>query len=118
MSRFLKRNPDFHVRKQKPLAAERKDSHDLKNMTEYFNKLERMMKEKSITAVDVWNMNETDFRIDCGRTQMIITLDPKRPLRMMNSDNRDYITSVKCVSSGGEVIPPMLIISGVNILHK
>ena len=118
MNRFLKRNPEFHVRKQKPLTAERKDSHGLEDMTEYFNKLERVIKEKGITAVDVWNMDETGFRIGCGRAKMVIMLDPNKPLRMMDPDNRDYITSVECVSSGGEVIPPMLIISGVNILHK
>ena len=37
LNRFLKRNPEFHVRKQKPLSADRKDSHDLQDMTEYFN---------------------------------------------------------------------------------
>lgn len=76
------------------------------------------MKKKNITAIDIWNMNETSFRIGCERAQMIITLNPKRSFRMMNPDNRDYITSVKCVSSADEVIPSMLIISGVNILHK
>ena len=63
-------------------------------------------------------MNETKFRIDCERAQMIITLNPKKFFRMMNSNNRDYITSVKCVSSTDEIIPSMLIIGGVNIFHK
>ena len=36
----------------------------------------------------------------------------------MNSNNRDYITSVKCVSSIDEVISSMLIILKINILHK
>ncbi len=28
LKRFLKRNPEYHIRKQKPLAAERKHSHN------------------------------------------------------------------------------------------
>ena len=87
-------------------------------MTEYFNKLKRMMKENDIIEMNVWNMNETKFRIECERAHMIITLDSKKPFRMINSNNRDYITFVKCVSSTDEIIPPMLIISGVNIFHK
>ena len=63
-------------------------------------------------------MDETGFRIGCGRAQMVVTLDLKRPLRMMDSDNRTYITAVECISSAGHVAPPMLIIAGVNILHK
>ena len=118
LKRFLKRNPEFHIRKQKPLAADRKDSHNLEDMTEYFNKLERCMKDNGINELDVWNMDETGFRIGCGRAQMVITLDPRRSLRMTDPDNRDYITSVESINSAGEVIPPMLIISGVHILHK
>ena len=37
---------------------------------------------------------------------------------MINSENRDYITSLECLGSAGETIPPMLLISGVNILHN
>lgn len=118
LNRFLKRNPEFHLRKQKPLSADRKDSHDLEDMTEYFNKLKRVMKEKGITEVDVWNMDETGFRIGCGRTQVVISLNRRKSLRLMDPDNRDYITSVECISSAGDVIPPLLIISGVHILHK
>ena len=118
LSRFLKRNPDFHVRKQKSLAAERKNSHSVADMKDYFDKLERAMKEKGITEVDVWNMDETGFRIGCERAHYVVTLDPIKPLRMTDPDNRDYITSVECISSGGAVIPPLIIISGAHVLHK
>jgi hypothetical protein len=63
-------------------------------------------------------MNEMGFRIGRGRTQMMITLDSRKPLRMTDPDNRDYITSVESISSGDEVIPPLIILAGVHILHK
>ena len=53
LSQFLKRNPDFHVRKQKPLAADRKNSHNIADMQSYFQKLKVAMKKKGITEVDV-----------------------------------------------------------------
>ena len=38
---------------------------------------------------------------------------------MIDPENRDYITSVECsIGSAGETIPPMLLVSRVNILHK
>lgn len=37
------------------------------DMTEYFIKLKSVMKEKRIIELNVWNMNETNFCIDCGR---------------------------------------------------
>lgn len=116
--RFLTRNPQFRTRKQKPLAADRKKSHDVHDMAEYFSKLDRVMKEKGITEFDVGNMDETGFRIGCGRDPIVVTLDHRKPLRLTDPDNRDYITSVECISSVGDVIPPLIIISGVHILHK
>ena len=35
---------------------------------------------------------------------------------MLDLDNYDYITSVKCINSTGKTITPMLLISGVIIL--
>ena len=63
-------------------------------------------------------MDETGFRIGCGKAQLVVTMDPNKPFRMIDPENRDYITSVECIGSAGETIPPMLLISGVNILHK
>lgn len=57
------------------------------------------MKEKDITELDVWNMEETGFRIACGRAHLVITLDPNKPLCMTDPENRHYISSVECISS-------------------
>ena len=37
---------------------------------------------------------------------------------MINPENRNYITSIECIGSIGKTVPPMLLVSGVNILHK
>ena len=63
-------------------------------------------------------MDEADFQIGCGKAQLVVTIDANKPLRMIDPENRDYITSVECIGSAGETIPPMLLLSRVNILHK
>ena len=62
-------------------------------------------------------MDETGFRIGFGKAQLVVTIVPNKPLYMIDPENRDYITSVECIGSAGETIPPMLLISGINILH-
>lgn len=52
---------EYHIQKQKPLAAERKHSHSAHDMSDYFEKIERVMREKGITELDVWNMDKTGF---------------------------------------------------------
>ena len=33
------------------------------NMSDYFEKIEQVMREKGITELDIWNMDEISFRI-------------------------------------------------------
>lgn len=48
----------------------------------------------------------------------IVTLDLIKLFCMTYPDNWDYITSVECISSGGPVIPPLIIISDAHVFHK
>ncbi len=87
-------------------------------MSDYFKKVERVISKKRITNLDVWNMDKTGFRIDYGKAHLVVIIDSNKPLRMIDPENRDYITLVECIGSADETIPPILLISGVNILHK
>ncbi len=118
VERFLKRNSQYYRRKQKSLTYDRKNSQNVITFDDHFYKYKRAMKGCDILNVNVWNMNETDFRIDCERAQLVVTLNSNKSLRMTNSNNRTYLTSMKCVSSEGWFIPLMLILAEVHILHK
>ena len=63
-------------------------------------------------------MDETWFWIGCGKAQLVVTIDRTKLFCMIDPDNCDYITSVECIGSSGKTIPPMLQVSGVNILYK
>lgn len=76
------------------------------------------MKEKKITDLDILNMDKTGFRMSCGKAQLIVTINPNKLFYMIDLKNRNYITLAKCIGSAGEIIPPMLVIFGVNILYK
>ena len=88
------------------------------DISDYFENVKWVMREKGITELDVWNMDEMDFRIGCRKAQLVVTMDLNKPLRIIDPDNRDYITSVKCIGSLKKTMPSMLLISRVNILHK
>ena len=51
--RFLERNPQFHKRKQKPLAVERKNAHNEEDFKEYFEKYWEIRVQKGIADEDV-----------------------------------------------------------------
>ena len=63
-------------------------------------------------------MDETGFRIGCGIAHCVVTLDKSKPLRLVDPDNCDYITSVECICAGGWSLLPFIILKGAHILHK
>lgn len=68
--------------------------------------------------VDIWNINETNFWIGCRKTYWDISTHAKKPLIFKDSDNWDYVTSIKTISDRKCDIPFMLILVGINILEK
>jgi len=67
-------------------------------------------------------MDETGFRIGCGRSRIVITVEsngtPKEPPRIADPDNREHLTDVECVNAEGEAIQPMLIFRGSTLLNR
>ncbi len=65
----LDRHPEYFKRKQKPLAVERKNAHNLKDMEEYFETFLKLVERFGLAPEDMWNIDETGFRIGCGKAQ-------------------------------------------------
>lgn len=58
---------------QKIFNSKRMASKYLKRINEYFVKLNVVILDESIIPDDIWNMDETSFRIKVGNNQMAIT---------------------------------------------
>ena len=63
-------------------------------------------------------MDKTDFQIGCGKTHWVISTNAKKPLLFMDPDNRDYVISIKTISSGERNISSIVILADVSILEK
>ena len=63
-------------------------------------------------------MDETRFRTGVGKAQWIISTHKVKKFVMIDPDNRDYITSTECISAGGRVLPPLVILQRRLILDK
>lgn len=109
-SRFLKRHGYFKKR-QKRLHVERQASEDLTRVNQYYQNLQRVIQENDIPPEDLWNMDETGFRIGVGKDQLIVT-KRTRAHYFGIPENRESATAIEAISAHGEVIPVFLILSG------
>ena len=116
--RFLNRNKQFFKKKQKPLAIDRKNAHNIEDFTIYFEKYKEIRIQRGITDADVWNMDETGFCVEYKVAYLVSTMDAEKKLLLSDPDNREFLTECESISVGGVEIPPMLILSGALILEK
>ncbi|KJZ68083.1 hypothetical protein HIM_12526 [Hirsutella minnesotensis 3608] len=108
-SRFLKRH-GYLKRRQKNLQAERQASEDLTRVHQYFQALQQVVQENGIPPEDIWNMDETGFRIGVGKDQLIVT-KRARAHYFGIPENRESATAIEAISANGEVIPAFLILA-------
>ena len=118
-SRWLTRNKKwFHTVRARTLAAERKMSHQKEEFERHFEEFRSTCTEYGIAEEDIWNFDESGFRIGCLAGRIVITHASTKSVFLADPEQRESITSIECISGGGETIPPMLILSGSVMLEK
>ena len=76
-TRFIKRH-GYTKARQKTLASARSVSEDVNTVLDCFQKLGDIIKEKGINE-DIWNMDETGFRIGINKEKFVVTNGRRRP---------------------------------------
>ncbi|KJZ70664.1 hypothetical protein HIM_09937 [Hirsutella minnesotensis 3608] len=72
IDRFVKRHK-YRLMSQKQLELNRQVAEDIPTVVEWFNKLRSVLQSEGIAEDDIWNMDETGFRIGVGKDQLVVT---------------------------------------------
>ena len=116
--RFMKRHFKFKQRCQRLIVDARKNVMNVKELKLYFDQLKKVIEEYDVQFENTWNMNETEFRLNCGKSCIIITLNIKKSFKMIDSNNREYIILMKIINVNDEIISSMLIVKENFILYR
>ena len=110
VSRFVTRHK-YSVVPQKVLDADRQAAENQDVITSWFEALHKVIAEYGIVPEDIWNMDETGFRIGVGKDQLVITR--RRRVRYFGlPTNRESATAIEAINAGGAYVPAFLILSG------
>ena len=60
--RWLLRHPEIKTKKQKPLAAERKEAHPPEETRAHFQRFKEAREKYGVLDEDIYNVDETGFR--------------------------------------------------------
>lgn len=109
-TRFIRRHRYLRQRQQM-LDSNRQSSEDVNRVIAYFNSLRKVIDEEGVIPEDIWNMDETGFRIGVGKDQLIITKRKRAHLFSM-PENRESATAIEAIATDGRHLPLFLILSG------
>jgi hypothetical protein len=109
--RFLQRHPKLYKAKQKPLDLERKLAYDPELLSNWFERFQQLREKYAVQDKDIWNFNETGFRVGVKKSQWIVTALKVRRHFLPSDNYCDYVTAIEAISAGGAVINKMLILS-------
>jgi len=113
LTKFLKNElHEFHIIKTKPIALQRVVAQDYEIVTKWFRNYQEFIREGGIQGKDIWNMDETGFRVGIPGGQTVIVPREVTELYTPSPENRISITVIESVCSNGTVIAPVLIIPG------
>ncbi|KAF2184064.1 hypothetical protein K469DRAFT_783692 [Zopfia rhizophila CBS 207.26] len=68
--------------------------------------------------MDVWNFDETGFRIGVGGSQYVVIMQLIKSAESPSETNHDFTMLVETINAAGETIPPFCILKGKSILFQ
>ena len=100
------------------MAAERKAAHKKEDLELHFKEFNDVIVKYGINPTDIYNIDETGFRIRVIARRTVITHLSTKAVYLADPDNRESLTAVETVCADGSTIPPMLILKDDVLLER
>ncbi|PMD51084.1 uncharacterized protein K444DRAFT_620252 [Hyaloscypha bicolor E] len=110
--------PWFKTLRAKILVQKRKAANRKEDLEEHFNKYYGALEKFGICFKDMWNMDETGFRISVLNRKIIIIYLNTKAVYLADPNNRESLTTIETISARGEVIILFLILKGEILLEE
>ncbi|EED17036.1 hypothetical protein TSTA_020940 [Talaromyces stipitatus ATCC 10500] len=101
---------------QKPMDPRRFNAQDLGVLQTWFDRLKIEIDTYKITPSNIFNFDETGFRLGHGEKEAIITAYECNEID--SAGNRESITIIECINVLGKIIPPFIILAGKAHLEE
>jgi DDE superfamily endonuclease/helix-turn-helix, Psq domain/Tc5 transposase DNA-binding domain len=116
-NRFVHRRPDLKTRITRAYDFQRALCEDPDQINAWFQLVANMRTKYGIQDEDFYNFDETGFMMGVICSSMVVTnADRRGRSKQLQPGNREWATTIECASSDGFVLPPFLIVQGVNHL--
>ncbi|KAJ6050484.1 uncharacterized protein N7446_010593 [Penicillium canescens] len=106
--RLPKLAPHLHFIKQKPKDPKRMGAEDVGLTEMWYDRLEQCIKQYGFRPKDIYNMDETGFRIGEGKAQKVVSASPIS--FTATGGHSESITVIECIAADGWKTPPWFLV--------
>ena len=115
-ARFMRDYPELSFRTPQELSEARAQRANATIVKDHFNKLQQIIHENSLTASQIWNMDETGFVIVPKLEKVIARKGSRQVHKIAHGNSHDHISVAPTISAAGTYIPPLIIYKGVRTI--
>lgn len=113
---FLERNPDLSIRQSEGLSLARAQGMNRLEVANFFELLANVLTENNLInrPSNIFNMDEAGIQIINKPSKVIAPKGAKDVHTLTSRERGENITVIGCCSAEGAILPPVLIMKGVN----
>ncbi|XP_039905853.1 uncharacterized protein LOC120745201 [Simochromis diagramma] len=108
-SAYMKRNPTLSIRSAEATSLARATSFNQHNVAMFFKKIDEVLKRHTLTANDIWNIDETGITTVQTPDRVIAKRGTKQVGAMTSAERGSLVTLACVVNPIGNTIPPMFV---------
>lgn len=113
---FIKRHSGLETRMSRRLSNQRAKNEDPEVIIEWFRLVQNMIAYHGITTHDIYNFDESGFRLGhCQNTMVVTATERRQRPKALVSDSTQWQTVIACINAEGWSVPPYVIFSGKEI---
>lgn len=118
-SLFMQRHSSLSLRTSDPLSRVRANAVTKENMKNYFDLLEKTLKENDLFDKPslIYNMDESGMPLDHKQPKRVAAKGTKK-VHGPSSGDKSQITIVAACNAAGNTLPPMVIFKGEKLNHQ
>ena len=108
--KFMLRHPEISLRQPEATSVARASGFNNEAVGRYFTLLEKIIDEHKLTAMRIYNMDESGISVVQKSCQKVICLKGKHQIGSISSSERGINTTVVCCNNAaGQYVPPLVI---------
>ena len=108
--KFMLRHPEISLRQPEATSVARASGFNNEAVGRYFTLLEKIIDEHKLTAMRIYNMDESGISVVQKSCQKVIGLKGKHQIGSISSAERGINTTVVCCNNAaGQYVPPLVI---------